>query len=600
MPKVNSVELSQEAVRVLRGLISELDSARLKQLATGMHGGFRDPNAIKSHFLSICESSSELPTNLKHFCRTSWKPSILIDTLSAAAISECLHTLRSALGDGELYLALLLDNRNDVQALIQQLSRDIAKQSRTEPAAEAIKVFVDLLSRRLFNCFEGKVPFVRVQCGLDHNQDPAVGSVSGLAEIEVLFAQCQKDRDSFEEALKNSETRSKEAAARVCSEMEHRLSVLNARADTLAQRLDSAVQDASRFESLLKKERAHRQELIDEGVELQLSAIVRPWLEEARRLQGLSVDRTDKSLMERAATILHAQEALDMKHGSRTRLRRRLKEFEDYASKIRSVLEDSIKPSEDLAPLLAEFEGEIHRTRVILGEDRPPSPLVSKLEEAIHKASTSESLDSLADNIAALHDAGVFTHKEHLRLTKQQLKAYDRLRTRYELKVEAPQRRSGWELCQVVGSNKKAVVCLDGNNVLHRDDRYAHLFPESGKMNKDVEDALLSDVRAVAAKSPAAMFRVVFDSHTESIEEVTDNVVVQRSGGSGTNRADSAIVLHLAKADHGIKRFVITDDNELRQQATKLGGVYADVAIWDVLLDALVPTATLTPCDIPA
>lgn len=345
---------------------------------------------------------------------------------------------------------------------------------------------------------------------------------------------------------------------------------------------------------------ASKEVAIAQGVERELSLVVRPWLEEARSLAGLSAARTDKSLAERAAALLHDQEALDMKYGSRTRLRRRLKDFEDYASKIRSALEDSIKPSQGLAPLLVDIESEIHRTRVILGEDRPQSQLVIKLEEALNKASTSDALDSLADNIAALHSASVFTHKEHVRLTKQTFKAYDRLRTREELRPAPAQRRSGRELCLVLGNNRKATVYLDGNNVVHRDDRYAHLFNESGKVNREVEEAFLRDVSAIASKCPAVTIRVVFDSHKASEQSISDNVIVQRSGGSGTDRADSAIVLHLlAEKPDGDSSFVMTDDIGLRQQTTKLGGVYADVAVWAVLLDAfgveLLPLAKVVP-----
>ena len=43
----------------------------------------------------------------------------------------------------------------------------------------------------------------------------------------------------------------------------------------------------------------------------------------------------------------------------------------------------------------------------------------------------------------------------------------------------------------------------------------------------------------------------------------------------------------------------MTDDIGLRQQTTKLGGVYADVAVWAVLLDAfgveLLPLAKVVP-----
>lgn len=623
--KINGIELTALGHACVEAIIRSLPPKSLKILWKESKGQHQDPEGFRQALLQDFRNGKDLPRPVLERLKTRLSLDGLIKSFGESFHRNAIPAWVRFFGLGQVEVAFALDGRTGATSVLAVLRRlrpgdvpnvDRALDILTESITEGLKP-LDVSYALKFHGYAGKFtpnlskdtieePFGEADVKPpDQAQESSAkaylkaysqGRADSLEEITRLQSE-KKDLESRLKELKDNQEERQNTLDSLHREQLHKLT--QALKESEASRL-VAEQTVQQLNGRLLEVEASIETEVARGIERELSSTVRPWLEEARRLQGLSADRTDKSLTDKANALLRAQEALDMKHGSRTRLKRRLSEFEEYAVKIRSVLEDSIRPIEDLGSLLSEFESEIHRTRVILGEDRPPSPLVSKLEEAIHKASTSESLDSLADNIAALHDAGVFTHKEHLRLTKQQLKAYDRLRTRYELKVEAPQRRSGWELCQVVGSNKKAVIYLDGNNVLHRDDRYAHLFPESGKMNKDVEDALLSDVRAVAAKSPTVRFRVVFDSHTESVEEVADNVVVQRSGGSGTDRADSAIVLHLAKADHGTKRFVITDDNELRQQATKLGGVYADVAVWDVLLDALVPTATLTPCDIPA
>jgi hypothetical protein len=107
----------------------------------------------------------------------------------------------------------------------------------------------------------------------------------------------------------------------------------------------------------------------------------------------------------------------------------------------------------------------------------------------------------------------------------------------------------------------------------------------------------------LASKCPAVTFRVVFDSHTSGEETLTENVIVHRSGGSGTDRADSAIVLHLTATPDGGSRFVSTDDISLRQQTTRIGGVYADVAIWSFLVEELghkpIPVAEEPPATTP-
>jgi hypothetical protein len=90
----------------------------------------------------------------------------------------------------------------------------------------------------------------------------------------------------------------------------------------------------------------------------------------------------------------------------------------------------------------------------------------------------------------------------------------------------------------------------------------------------------------VADKCPAVTFRIVFDSREPSEDQRTPNVVVQRSGGTGTDRSDAAIVSHLAKSDNQSSSYVVTEDRSLRDQAVKFGSVYATTAVWMVIAEA--------------
>lgn len=594
---VDGVELTAGSAQLVLDAIGSMTDKSLKAKRGEL--GYRglDANTIRANLSAAVRTNAPLPTFLVQSLRKRLPASRVIELFSESFIDRVERIWPNIFGQHAAGLALIIDGRPGLRKVGQLILH-----AHPSDIAMDIHEAREVLLREIQACFLGHVatftaefrgaPATKLIPEEETEPTPTSGvdlrNVAGHVATEIaslkeqivcLKRQLQEQAAAFEERVASKET---EWARRLEAEQSRsqRTTALEAQVKAGREREQQLLDSLSAWEKMVEDE-------IKKRVDRELAAVARPWLEEARRLQGLSANRTDKSLTDKAIALLRAQEALDMKHGSRTRLRRRLKDFEDYANKIRYALEDSIKPSEDLAPLLVEIESEIQRTRVVLGEDRPQSSLVNKLEEAINKVGNSDSLDALSENIAALHNAGVFTHKEHLRLTKQQLKAYDRLRTREELKPTVQLRRSGWELCQVVASNKKAMVYLDGNNVVHRDDRYAHLFDESGRVNEEVEKALQRDVLAVASKCPAVKFRVVFDSHSASREALTDNVIVHRSGGSGSDRADSAIVLHLTEAPDGDSRFVITDDNSLRQQTTRLGGVYADVTIWSFLVEEL-------------
>jgi hypothetical protein len=595
---IHGVEMTRGAAQVAIDAIKSMSDKSLKAKRKDLEMATLDPGLVRKRLIAAVSTAAPLPNGLVAILKKRLPAYAAFEIFSDTLIVKAEPLWPALFGQHAAGLALALGDSPERREVGRRMLNQNPDTIRSDPREAG-----ELLFRLIGGAFWGQISELaavfnsgRAEWAWDETESEIeTGSAPGRrkaalagealertnaleAQVASLTAQVQAEKDL---ACRGLSLKEQECNEKLSAERER-----SNRASVLESKLNASIErEQALLLSIAEKERLFEDE-VQTRVERELSALVRPWLEEARRLQGLSAERTDKSLMERAASLLHAQEALDMKHGSRTRLRRRLKEFEDCASKIRGVLEDSIKPSEEFVPLLGEIEAEIQRTRVVLGEDRPQSPLVHKLEEAIHKASSSEALDSLADNLAALHTAGVFTHKEHLRLTKQKLKAYDRLRTQHELKPTVHQRRSGWELCQAVGSNKKAVVYLDGNNIVHRDDRYAHLFDVSGRITEEVENALRRDVLELATKARAVTFRVVFDSHTSSEEAVTENVILHRSGGSGTDRADSAIVLHILATPDVDNRFVITDDNSLRHQTSRIGGVYAEVALWDVLLES--------------
>lgn len=585
MAAINGVELSNEAQAALHEMISRMSAAHMAQLAGQIPGGFREPKAIRSYLLQQCKARSELNPLVKGLLRGSWRPLQLVATLSAEALALCLSSLQGAFRPGEFSVALLLDERADVRNLNQRLTTNAGASSSPTEAIQAVKSFHDFVGQRLLNSFAHVVPAIRLEWVTDDMHQTGA-STCDVSKIETAFAKCCKERDGFADAARRAKAQLQETTERERALREAQCSALEQELAAKAGDVGRMTAKLADLESKLADERAHQAQLVSEEVERRVSDVVAPWLAEARRLEKMSATRTDLKLEAKVKALLRQQEALDMKYGSRTRLRHRLKEFETYAEQLRNVLEDSLKPHLELEPLLRQVESEIRTVRRTLGDQESPSPLLPKLLEAIQRSGSSDELDDLESHFNGLCAKGVFDYRDEKRFVKQLHIAQDRLKYRETPQPEKPRIRSGWELRQVLGRNQDASIYIDGNNLLLNPEGPYFGFLEDRTISHAAEEALIADVAQVAGQCPAVKFRIVFDSREPSEDQRTPNLVVQRSGGIGTDRADSAIVSHLAQSDNQSSSYVVTEDRSLREQAVKLEGVYASTAVWMVIAEA--------------
>ena len=106
-------------------------------------------------------------------------------------------------------------------------------------------------------------------------------------------------------------------------------------------------------------------------------------------------------------------------------------------------------------------------------------------------------------------------------------------------------------------------------------------------MRAKAEEVLIQEVLKLAKDCQAVLFRVVIDGGEAGVDQRAPNVVVERSGGVGTDRADSAIVIHVTKSENREQCFVVTEDKSLRAQVNALGGVFAPVPVWQLILEGL-------------
>lgn len=426
----------------------------------------------------------------------------------------------------------------------------------------------------------------------------AVASLTTKNNSDVApFLELPAALDYLEMNLRNSLAASRE------TQPDSKVTDLQAEVESLREELTATKRDLGSSRVLLDKDRethksaiaaanqqnqdliAGREAAITQRVDTELSKAVRPWLEEARNLANMSATRTDLQLEEKVSDLLRQQEVLDLKYGSRARLKNRLRQFDSYAEKIRSVFEDSLAPHPDLDPLLHQLEVEIRHLRLKLKIEEKGSHHFVNVVEAINRAASEESLTEIENSISVLADKGVFSNREASSFYRRLHVAYDKLALKKQDSLTKPRLRSGWELRDIFARNRPATIYLDAHNlILQTVDCYDSLLVD-GRITPEAEAALIKDVLSIADNRLEVFFRVVIDAKEAGEATRAPNVVVERAAGVGTDRADSAIILHASKADHRNDWFVVTEDRSLREQATRLGGVFAPVPIWQLMLE---------------
>lgn len=350
-----------------------------------------------------------------------------------------------------------------------------------------------------------------------------------------------------------------------------------------------AAQTAHRSEVALRSEeienlKAEQEEAIQRRVELELSKELRPWLSGARELERMSARRTDRALAKRISEALAKLEALDMAYGSWKRCKRRLSRFEGYEAAIETALENCTRPTPELVELQAEIRAEVHKLRRLLRNPSESTGLCQRLHKSLSMAPDQSKLEEVQSLITPLCNNGLLTEKESRSLFKAAKRCYDRFASLSAPKqIETPY-RTGWELDRKLRLNESAAVFIDGNNILLRlNEVYAETLDE-GRIGSRARETLIQHLAKLAIRYSNVQFRIVFDDDTHDESRREPNLVIERSGGTGKDRADRVIGSHLAGLSRSLQGFVVTDDNSFRLETVQMGGIYVTSRLWHYLL----------------
>ena len=503
MPKVNDVVLSADGTALVVESIKTAGDSSMLGMRKSLDKQDASAEEVRSILLTYQGKPKELPSALITYLRERVKGCRLIGMFSEASLQRTHPAFIEILGRHAAGLAFALDERDGLHNIarvcftapgnILNIDFDKAAQSLADELAFAFEavgykiatwkppgasrptpLFAEGIGNESELSQNPECAAVFTKLVSDHNLLARKQEIDNLTPVlRKRISEQETKLTKLETALEAANVNHPLEIARLKAqhtqkelEFGNRTAELKTSLNTSDVALEKAVEANNELKRRLQLFEESQAAEIERRVNVEISTVMRPWLDEAGRLKQMSATRKDEELEEKVDAILRQQEALDLVYGSRTRLKNRLSQFTAYADKIRTVFEDSIAPHPGLEPLLRELEVEIRHLRRQLNIEERESPHFGKIVEAISRAASEESLKEIERAVDDLADKGVFSNREVTSFYRKLHVAYDRLALKNQEPSTKPRLRSGWELRNVLARNRPSTVYLDAHNVL--------------------------------------------------------------------------------------------------------------------------------------
>ncbi len=248
-----------------------------------------------------------------------------------------------------------------------------------------------------------------------------------------------------------------------------------------------------------------------------------------------------------------------------------------------SALQNAVTPVPQLRPTLGEVEAEIGRLERLLGVAARAPEVVSRLLAGVNAAGTWEEVRTLSQVVDQMSEAGLLGGPEARTVYNAVQRKFSLLQER----TRSFEGDNGWSLRDTLFRNKPALLLLDGHNILFSLQDVFGADYENGYPGPLARQRLTRIVERLVQNRSNLRVRLCFDGPDARSVQVSSNVSVEYSGGTGRDRADEMIVSRLLFKDLQTldqKVFVVTDDRRIRHAILQSGAKFVRTDLFAVLL----------------
>ena len=586
MPKIRNFSLPPDLTEALVEALEVLPIDRLMAWAQECQpGGVMRPDVIRAQVNALVRSEGELDAGLLKLLETAGPYRETISFLSLAALQEYFEPLARIMGRERLLLGLLADPRDRVQEwAIEQVQRPASSGTGEGFPREAVEsMWAGIEERLVYPLQVDLAPGKSLEgppSGLLDSLEKT--AITGFAQqldsqkkkVERLNRELGKQKQRYLEKLKQqsaaAESEKKqlrtelEAARAQISARDKELGRLEARLAELSQRIEATVAERLRAET---------------------STLVRKWLGEPLETEAaLEAARASaQDLVAKAEAVLEAQGRQDRHTGNRLELEKRLTALRETRARLVSALQNAVTPVPQLRPTLGEVEAEIGRLERLLGVAARAPEVVSRLLAGVNAAGTWEEVRTLSQVVDQMSEAGLLGGPEARTVYNAVQRKFSLLQER----TRSFEGDNGWSLRDTLFRNKPALLLLDGHNILFSLQDVFGADYENGYPGPLARQRLTRIVERLVQNRSNLRVRLCFDGPDARSVQVSSNVSVEYSGGTGRDRADEMIVSRLLFKDLKTldqKVFVVTDDRRIRHAILQSGAKFVRTDLFAVLL----------------
>ena len=524
---------------------------------------------IRGNIRKVLRSPKTLPPSFRDFLIFNSLQQRVVCVLSPSALKVALPDLEVYFHGRHLIVALLLDEREEVQRLgLERM--EAGALDRPAPTSQERAEAAERLALN-FKWFLGEMHELVVSAGEDSEHIPAEliaerdALVKQVGDLTRTLTQERNQASKAREAMEGKLATGEELRAKLQKQLEH--AKQNAEAVDVAKR--AAEDEATEL-------RQNVEERVREGVRRELDARVRPWIapaeERAAKAEQAASDGAE--LLARVERALKQQQEHDQHHGNRATLERRLQEFEQAQERVEAARQHALQPLPGLDALSIELRREIVRIQQML--ERPMrSDTYDDLLARINAVSTPEALTTLREFVEQGAELGVWD-RAHLRALYLKIdhKFSLLLDTFVDHNKAASLRRHPLALVRRAMAGEACCrVYVDGHNLMHV--VYEEHFARGGK-ESDARHRLCEELVRVFADGADTCTRLYFDGPQWSESALSQQIQCIYSGGKGEHRADNAIledVSGLFNTAPDALCIVVSNDKDLLSQAGLRGAL---------------------------
>jgi predicted RNA-binding protein with PIN domain len=300
-----------------------------------------------------------------------------------------------------------------------------------------------------------------------------------------------------------------------------------------------------------------------------------PWLTDCETLASVKASVDGDNLLARVEFTLERQAKRDRRYGIRSQITQRIADCRIALAKVEAASHDALRPLPDLVTLEQALRHEITALTDQLARARGLSETDSQIHERISRAQTQQDLAAVRGTIVAglsskklqIEDrAEVFTHLLQASLLRAMEARFAAEKEDIAADMACNPIVDFWQRLQM---GEPLTMLVDGHNVLARPG-IARTGSESWH-SAPARDALTARLREFASDYPQLHVDLWFDSPTSYDENVSANLRVKFSGGTGANRADAAILRQIENHPASVTLYLVTADWDEAQKAQALG-----------------------------